>query len=55
MHLLRKLEEAGHVHPVASSVAAGLSGVVAAAASHTIDTAKSRSECNVVPKVCVCP
>jgi hypothetical protein len=41
MHLLRKLEEAGHVHPVASSVAAGLTGVVAAAASHTFDTAKS--------------
>jgi hypothetical protein len=55
IHLLRKLEEAGPVHPLASSVAASLSGVVAAAASHTFDTAKTRSECNVVPKVCACP
>ncbi|KAL6652342.1 hypothetical protein ACP70R_011267 [Stipagrostis hirtigluma subsp. patula] len=46
----RQLEEAGPLHPFASSVAAGFSGVVAAAASHTFDTAKSRSECTVVPK-----
>lgn len=46
----RKLEEASPVHPFASSVAAGFSGAVAAAASHTFDTAKSRSECTVVPK-----
>ncbi|KAL5213785.1 hypothetical protein ABZP36_002937 [Zizania latifolia] len=46
----RKLEEAGPVSPFASSLAAGFSGVVAAAASHTFDTAKSRSECTVIPK-----
>ena len=49
--LIRNIEEAGHVHPFASSVAAGFAGAVAAAASHTFDTAKSRSECTVVPKV----
>jgi hypothetical protein len=48
---LRNLDEAGPVHPLASSLAAGFSGVVAAAASHTFDTAKSRSQCTVVPKV----
>ncbi|OEL36499.1 hypothetical protein BAE44_0002480 [Dichanthelium oligosanthes] len=46
----RNIEEAGPVHPFASSVAAGFAGAVAAAASHTFDTAKSRSECTVVPK-----
>lgn len=50
MPLFRNLEEAGPVPPFASSVAAGFAGVVAAAASHTFDTAKSRSECTVVPK-----
>ncbi|XP_040378862.1 mitochondrial tricarboxylate transporter 1 [Oryza brachyantha] len=45
-----KLEEAGPLSPFASSLAAGFSGVVAAAASHTFDTAKSRSECAVIPK-----
>jgi hypothetical protein len=47
----RNLDEAGPVHPLASSLAAGFSGVVAAAASHTFDTAKSRSQCTVIPKV----
>ncbi|KAF7010064.1 hypothetical protein CFC21_024531 [Triticum aestivum] len=46
----RNLEEAGPVPPLASSLAAGFSGVVAAAASHTFDTAKSRSQCTVIPK-----
>ncbi|CAD6260222.1 unnamed protein product [Miscanthus lutarioriparius] len=46
----RNLEEAGPVPPFASSFAAGFAGAVAAAASHTFDTAKSRSECTVVPK-----
>ncbi|RLM73407.1 uncharacterized protein C2845_PM15G15200 [Panicum miliaceum] len=46
----RNIEEAGPVHPFASSVAAGFAGAVAVAASHTFDTAKSRSECTVVPK-----
>lgn len=55
LSLIRNLEEAGPVPPFASSVAAGFAGAVAAAASHTFDTAKSRSECIVVPKVWVCP
>uniref|UniRef100_A0A804RKQ5 Mitochondrial carrier protein n=2 Tax=Zea mays TaxID=4577 RepID=A0A804RKQ5_MAIZE len=46
----RNLEAAGPVPPFASSVAAGFAGAIAAAASHTFDTAKSRSECTVVPK-----
>ncbi|CAL5069015.1 unnamed protein product [Urochloa decumbens] len=46
----RSIEEAGPLHPFASSAAAGFAGAVAAAASHTFDTAKSRSECTVVPK-----
>lgn len=46
----RNLEEAGPVSPIASSLAAGFSGVLAAAASHTFDTAKSRSQCTVIPK-----
>lgn len=51
LSLLRNIEDAGPVHPFASSVAAGIAGAVAAAASHSFDTAKSRSECTVVPKV----
>lgn len=37
--------------PLAVSLAAGFSGSVAAAASHSFDTAKSRSQCIVLPKV----
>ena len=36
---------------LAVSLAAGFSGSVAAAASHCFDTAKSRSQCTVLPKV----
>ncbi|CAI9754369.1 unnamed protein product [Fraxinus pennsylvanica] len=43
-------EEIGPLSPVAGSLAAGVSGLVAAAASHSLDTAKSRSQCIVLPK-----
>ncbi|CAI9787037.1 unnamed protein product [Fraxinus pennsylvanica] len=43
-------EEIGPLSPVAVSLAAGLSGSIAAAASHSFDTAKSRSQCIVLPK-----
>ncbi|GAV73958.1 Mito_carr domain-containing protein [Cephalotus follicularis] len=46
----RSNEEIGPLSPLAISVAAGFSGSVAAAASHGFDTAKSRSQCIVVPK-----
>ncbi|KAJ8624483.1 hypothetical protein MRB53_033013 [Persea americana] len=46
----RAYEEIGTVSPLAASIAAGFSGSVAAAASHTFDTAKGRSQCVVVPK-----
>ncbi|KAG0460759.1 hypothetical protein HPP92_020624 [Vanilla planifolia] len=46
----RSISEAGPVSPLASSIAAGFSGAVAAAASHSFDTAKTRSQCVVVPK-----
>ncbi|OWM84232.1 S-adenosylmethionine mitochondrial carrier protein isoform X2 [Punica granatum] len=46
----RSNEEVGPLSPVAVSLAAGFSGVVAAAASHCFDTAKSRSQCTVIPK-----
>ncbi|XP_072956710.1 uncharacterized protein [Typha angustifolia] len=46
----RSIEEVGPVSPLASSLAAGFSGTVAAAASHSFDTAKSRSQCIVIPK-----
>lgn len=44
------IDEVGPISPLASSLAAGFSGTVAAAASHTFDTAKSRSQCIVTPK-----
>ncbi|OMO61385.1 Integrase, catalytic core [Corchorus capsularis] len=43
-------EEIGPLSPLAVSLAAGFSGSVAAAASHSFDTAKSRSQCTVLPK-----
>jgi hypothetical protein len=49
---LRSDEEIGPLSPLAVSLAAGFSGSVAAAASHCFDTAKSRSQCVVLPKVC---
>ncbi|XP_073112680.1 uncharacterized protein [Elaeis guineensis] len=50
----RSIDEAGPVTPLASSLAAGFSGTVAAAASHSFDTAKSRSQCIVTPKPSPC-
>ncbi|PKA47685.1 putative envelope ADP,ATP carrier protein, chloroplastic [Apostasia shenzhenica] len=44
------INEVGPVSPMASSLAAGFSGAVAAAVSHSFDTAKTRSQCAVVPK-----
>lgn len=44
------IDDVGPVSPFASSLAAGFSGAVAAAASHTFDTAKSRTQCTVTPK-----
>ncbi|XP_058731370.1 uncharacterized protein LOC131603129 [Vicia villosa] len=43
-------EEVGPLSPWAVSLAAGFSGSVAAAASHGFDTARSRSQCTVLPK-----
>nr|XP_043622010.1 mitochondrial tricarboxylate transporter 1 [Erigeron canadensis] len=43
-------EDIGPLHPLAVSLAAGFSGSVAAAASHSFDTAKCRSQCLVLPK-----
>ena len=52
MSWLRSDEEVGPLSPLAVSVAAGFSASVAAAASHGFDTARSRSQCTVLPKVC---
>lgn len=46
----RSINDVGPVSPLASSLAAGFSGAVAAAASHPLDTAKTRSHCVVLPK-----
>ncbi|KAI7738695.1 hypothetical protein M8C21_030797 [Ambrosia artemisiifolia] len=43
-------EDVGPLHPLAVSLAAGFSGSIAAAASHSFDTAKCRSQCLVLPK-----
>lgn len=51
LSLCRYDEEIGPLSPLSVSFAAGISGSVAAAASHCFDTAKSRSQCIVVPKV----
>lgn len=52
--LFRSIDDVGPVSPLASSLAAGFSGMVVAAASHPFDTAKTRSHCIVTPKVLVC-
>lgn len=49
MHF-RSDEDIGPLSPLAVSLAAGFSGSIAAAASHSFDTAKSRSQCVVLPK-----
>ncbi|XP_038978084.1 uncharacterized protein LOC113461911 [Phoenix dactylifera] len=46
----RSIDEVGPVSPLASSLAAGFSGMAAAASSHSFDTAKSRSQFIVTPK-----
>ncbi|XP_020247236.1 mitochondrial carrier protein MTM1 isoform X2 [Asparagus officinalis] len=46
----RSINEVDPISPLASSLAAGFSGTMAAAASHTFDTAKTRSQCIVTPK-----
>ncbi|XP_075511946.1 uncharacterized protein LOC142547499 isoform X3 [Primulina tabacum] len=43
-------EDVGPLSPWAVSIAAGVSGSIAGAASHCFDTAKSRSQCTVIPK-----
>ncbi|XP_073154489.1 mitochondrial arginine transporter BAC2 [Henckelia pumila] len=43
-------EDVGPLSPLAVSLAAGVSGSIAGAASHCFDTAKSRSQCTVIPK-----
>ncbi|PHT65096.1 hypothetical protein T459_29521 [Capsicum annuum] len=52
MSSTRSDEDVGPLSPLAVSLAAGFSGSLAAAASHGFDTAKSRSQCMVLPKVC---
>ncbi|KAL7082440.1 hypothetical protein ACP275_14G098700 [Erythranthe tilingii] len=42
--------EAGPLSPIAVTLAAGVSGSIAAAASHGFDTTRSRSQCTVLPK-----
>ncbi|PIA32399.1 hypothetical protein AQUCO_04500183v1 [Aquilegia coerulea] len=49
-HPPRFIEDVGPVSPWAASISAGISGAIAAAASHCFDTAKSRSQCIVLPK-----
>ncbi|XP_042418422.1 S-adenosylmethionine mitochondrial carrier protein-like isoform X1 [Zingiber officinale] len=46
----RSIDEIDPVSPLASSLAAGFSGALAAAASHSFDTAKTRSQSIVIPK-----
>ncbi|KAK7363179.1 hypothetical protein VNO77_05310 [Canavalia gladiata] len=43
-------EEVGPLSPLVVSLSAGFSASVAAAASHGFDTARSRSQCTVLPK-----
>ncbi|KAM6592486.1 hypothetical protein CsatA_000189 [Cannabis sativa] len=50
MNPVPSMDEDIPLSPLAVTFAAGLSGSVAAAASHCFDTAKSRSLCTVVPK-----
>ncbi|CAA6655712.1 unnamed protein product [Spirodela intermedia] len=46
----RSIDEIGSVSPLSASLAAGFSGSLAAVASHCFDTAKTRSQCIVIPK-----
>ncbi|KAF7842636.1 solute carrier family 25 member 41 [Senna tora] len=46
----RSDEEIGPLSPLAVSLSAGFSASIAAAASHSFDTARSRSQCTVIPK-----
>ncbi|KAL8497798.1 hypothetical protein ACS0TY_021217 [Phlomoides rotata] len=46
----RNDSEVGPLSPIAVTLAAGVSGVLAAAASHPFDTTRSRSQCTVLPK-----
>ncbi|KAK2986933.1 hypothetical protein RJ640_009076 [Escallonia rubra] len=46
----RFAEEIGPLSPLYVSLAAGFSGSIAAAASHCFDTARTRSQCIVLPK-----
>jgi len=48
---LRFNEDIGPLSPFTVSLTAGFSASVAAAASHGFDTSRSRSQCNVLPKV----
>lgn len=50
--LFRSDDEIPPLSPLSVSLTAGFSGSVAAAASHAFDTAKCRSQCTVLPKVC---
>ncbi|VVB01101.1 unnamed protein product [Arabis nemorensis] len=43
-------EEVGPLSPIAISIAAGFSGAIAAAASHSFDTARTRAQCVILPK-----
>lgn len=43
-------DEIGPLSPISVSLAAGLSGLFAAAASHGFDTTRSRSQCTVIPR-----
>ncbi|GAB2300980.1 hypothetical protein Dimus_035017 [Dionaea muscipula] len=43
-------DEIGPLSPLAVSLGAGISGSIAAMASHGLDTARSRSQCIVLPK-----
>ncbi|XP_031485913.1 uncharacterized protein LOC116254582 [Nymphaea colorata] len=49
-HPQRFPEEISSISPIEASIAAGISGSIAAASSHSFDTAKSRSQCVVIPK-----
>ncbi|KFK22902.1 hypothetical protein AALP_AAs72951U000200 [Arabis alpina] len=43
-------DEVGPLSPIAVSLAAGFSGAIAAAASHSFDTARTRAQCVILPK-----
>ncbi|KAF3517520.1 hypothetical protein DY000_02060709 [Brassica cretica] len=47
-------EEVGPLSPLAISIAAGFSGAIAAAASHSFDTARTRAQCVILPKFGFC-